>query len=183
MKKIIITLVLLGALGFAPFVLTGAAKMHLDFQKFNKAISLLKESESLMREGKSVKSDKKKKEVDKILNAVFRGGKVITIGNNCSLKKNQYQNRWLELSCDESPLEKGGRVIFVFKAPNDSMLDPKHSITKAAVVEVYEEKSQSFTGKVKLVSDFTKRAYSLDSFSSKDIPIMVKCVLLSLKPI
>lgn len=189
MKKIITTLFVAAAVCISPLLLSGAEKTPVDFEKINKVAAILKEAHTLDMEGKSVKSKKKKDEGIKILNAMFKDGKVISTNGKCYFKKinNDRYLRSFILSCGEDYANT--KISFNFKTKDDdafsgefsNFMTKRDGHTSDNVLEKFEDAS-TFSGKIQIYKSYADNTYSVISSDDK-IEITIKCKVLSLKSI
>ena len=184
MKKIVLASFTMALLMVAPLFLSSAENTPVDFAKLNKAIALFNEAADLNDSGQTVKSKKKRDEAHKITDALFKPGKTMTVNENCYIRKVEYEQNMFELSCAE--LEEGATLRFAFNTFNDKMWGVKKNLTSDAVLEIYQEKAEGFTGKIQFLEgedSLTKHAVSIYDEYSKNIPMVIHCKILSLKPL
>ena len=193
MKKILTALTLTASIVYAPYILTGAAKSPVDFEKLEKAVKLHRESITVNYHNQKER-DKADAEVQKILISVFKKGKTLTADRACYFKKikpERYdtfdQNRNFTLSCvpEYSPV----RLMFQFIAESEASFIPRKVITENRYTKIFEDvENTAFTGKIEFVDDksqYTGLGYGIDinRYNETTTQMVVMCKILSLKPV
>jgi len=192
MKKFLITLFLTASFGFAPLFLSGATDSPVNFDKFEKALSLHKESKSLGN-NKAAEKEKKDNESQEIFYSLFGTGKTITANEKCYFKKLKRQpyesfdeNRTFTLSC--IPDDFNVKLMFVFKSENIALLT-NSEITADRFIKIFEkEDNTAFTGKIQFVKDESyysgeKNKITVGRYDQYTTFVNVQCKILSLKPV
>ena len=172
MKKIIIVLIAFICFGSA---LLSQSKYPFDVESVQKAFSLYKDADQLSSEGKSVKSERARKEAKTILDKIFAKGKIISSNDACFFKKNPNPGNTIDgdfsLICKDIELKDA--IIFQFRGlesePSDEILEKFEDINKG----------DFFNGRIEISENNNRNTYEYGWYFMR---ITVYCKIISLTP-